>query len=92
MGNLKINLNDKVRFKLTDAGFVTLLNYRHAYPYNLNGKGVIQIQEELETELDKTDGVMEMLMHEFMHTFGPQLINGNRNQIVDNQLEIIADD
>ena len=57
---VRINLNEKVRFKLSEYGKEI---YRHRFEYNK------------EPELDD-DGYMEMQLWVFMQTFGEYMVMG----------------
>ena len=76
MMEVKINLNEKVKFKLSERGQEI---YRHRY----DGYG---IEYNREPELDD-NGYMEMQLWVFMQTFGEHMIMGMSEVL--NPLEII---
>jgi len=85
MGEVRINLNASVRFKLTDAG---LEMYRRQYDDVISLYPQIGLKRP-EPKLD-SEGFVSMQLHQFMSVFGPHLIPGKPVPI--ERLEIIYDE
>lgn len=81
---VRINLNEYVRFKLTDAG---LAIYRHQFD------DAISLYPQIKTKLLKprldSEGYASMQLHRFMSVFGPHLTLGEPAPI--ERLEIVYD-
>ena len=84
MREVRINLNDFVRFKLTDFG-------RRIYSHRLNEvlKYLPGIDRSNVGLVEDSEGYARMQLHAFMNMFGPQLINGAPVPV--ERLEIIYD-
>lgn len=85
MSEVRINLNENVRFKLTDAG---LEIYRHQYDEVKSLYPQIGIKPP-EPKLD-SDGYASMQLHHFMSVYGPHLVPGKPTPI--EKLEIVYDE
>ncbi len=85
MREVRISLNESVRFKLTDAGREI---YRHQYDDVISLHPQIGIKPP-EPKLE-SEGYASMQLHQFMYAFGPHLIPGKPTPI--ERLQIIYDE
>lgn len=84
MSEVRINLNDNVRFRLTETGKEIYRRQRDEVLRLCPG-----IDESKLRPIVDSDGCTQMQLHEFMNLFGPHLINGAPVPV--ERVEIICD-
>jgi hypothetical protein len=81
--NVKVNLNQKVKFHLTEEGktYLKAFNESEIKTYGSSFKPA-------SLNYDAKTGMVVMQLHEFMYTFGRGTFVGAPNYIVDNNIFI----
>lgn len=81
MKEIKFNMNDNVKVRLTDKGKEVLKEY---------WKG--KIPDWFENGYNEGDGYYRFQLHELAHIFGKEFYNGNMNLPFENRLYLLKEE
>jgi hypothetical protein len=87
--SMNINLNDRIRVKLTDTGLYVLKNN---YKSSKRLSDILDIDDYINVyELDE-QGYIVIQLWEFAHIFGKYLYMGNTDQVIEDMNVELLDD